>query len=87
MDGDARGKFENFSDAQRHAWQENYAQYVLHSCIGQLEAVSDKGAYSAILQPVVAAAKIALAHVKLKQEDRMEGSLNRKKEKKNDRED
>ena len=87
MDGDVRGKFENFSEAQRHAWQENYAQYVLHSCIGQLEAVSDKGAYSAILQPVVAAARIALAHVKLKQEGRMEGNLHRKKENKNDRED
>ena len=87
MDGDSRGKFENFSEAQRHAWQENYAQYVLHSCIGQLEAVSDKGAYSAILQPVVAAAKIALVHVRMQQEDRMGKSLNRKKEEKNDRED
>ena len=87
MDGDTGGEFESFIEAKRCTRRENYAKSVLQSCIGQLEAALDKGAYFDVLQPVVDAANAALVHVRTQQEDRMEKSLNRKKEKKNDRED
>lgn len=70
------------SKAQIEAWEENYTQFVLTSCISQLETLRDFSRFSRILPDVAKSAKfakIALAHIRILQEDR---SIARRKFKK-----
>jgi hypothetical protein len=71
------------SKAQIEAWEENYTQFVLMSCISQLKTLGEFSRFSHILPDVAKSAKIALAHIRILQEDRIVARRKFKKESQN----